>query len=84
MKNERKKNTPIQLIYKENPIKMKNSAYWFKCPVIIILSFIKKILLKWKILPIGLNVFSLVIINQENSIEKKKMPIRPSARPPAQ
>ena len=34
----------IKIIYKENPIEMKHSAYWFKCPVIIISSFTKKIL----------------------------------------
>ena len=26
----------IKIIYKENPIEIKNSAYWFKCPVIFI------------------------------------------------
>ena len=52
----------IKIIYKENSIEMKNSSYWFRCPVIIILSFTKKNLLKWKILPIDLNVFSSVII----------------------
>ena len=26
----------IKIISKENPIEIKNSAYWFKCPVIII------------------------------------------------
>ena len=26
----------LKMIYKENPIEMKNSAYWFNCPVSII------------------------------------------------
>ena len=38
----------LKIIYKENPIEVQN--------ILISKSFIKKILLKWQILPIGLNV----------------------------
>ena len=66
----------LKIIYKENSIEMNNSAYWFKFPVIIykenpmemqniliLKSFIKKILLKWKIMPIGLNVQLFLVKN---------------------
>ncbi|MEO1765362.1 MAG: hypothetical protein AAFR83_26405 [Cyanobacteria bacterium J06629_18] len=83
----------LKIIYKENPIEMKNSAYWFKFLVIIIeKSFIKMkcktfyIKIIYKENPIGMKNsaywFKCTFVSyylHGNSIEKRK--IRPSARP---
>ena len=45
----------LKIIYKENPMEMQN--------ILILKSFIKKILLKWKIMPIGLNVQLFLVKN---------------------
>ena len=55
------------MIYNEKPIEMKNSAYWFKCPVsIIFFSYYlsRKSNWNWKMTKIS--------ISTENPIEMKK------------
>ena len=61
--------TILKTIYKENPIEVQN--------ILISKSFVKKILLKWKILPIGLNVELFIILSfiKKIQLEWKFLPI---------